>query len=107
MKMKMRLTLITLLLMLFTSGCSKYWYQESKTFNECKQDQAECFTELQKHSDFSNPTVEYEIEFMNDCMMEKGYIEVSQDKLPLDAKRQEPESSFHWRARGVAGSLKK
>jgi hypothetical protein len=92
---------------LFSAGCAKYWYQEGKSFGECKQDQAKCFAELQKHSDFSNPTVEYEIKFMNDCMMEKGYREVSQDKLPLDAKRQGPESSFHWRARGIAGTLTK
>jgi hypothetical protein len=51
--------------------------------------------------------MEYELKFMNDCMWKKGYREVSQEELPLDAKRQEPESSFHWRTRGIAGSLKK
>ncbi len=51
--------------------------------------------------------MEYEIKFMNDCMTAKNYREVSQDELPLDAKREEPDSSFHWRARGLSGTLKK
>ncbi|MFC1677282.1 hypothetical protein ACFL3G_09500 [Planctomycetota bacterium] len=92
---------------IFLTGCSKYWYQEGKSFEECKDARDECFAELQKRSDLSNLTVEYEIKFMNDCMTKKGYREVSQDELPLDAKRQEPDSSFHWRTRGLAGSLKK
>ena len=92
---------------IFLTGCSKYWYQEGKSFEECKNARNECFAELKKRSDLSNLTVEYEIKFMNDCMTKKGYREVSQDELPLDAKRQEPESSFHWRARGLAGTLKK
>ena len=103
----MKTKLIILLFILLTSGCSKYWYQQGKTFDECKQDHADCFAELQKRSDFSGSTVEYEIKFMNDCMMKKGYREVFQDKLPLDAKRQEPETSLHWRTRGIAGSLSK
>ena len=92
---------------IFLTGCSKYWYQEEKSFEECKNARDECFAELKKRSDLSNLTVEYEIKFMNDCMTKKGYREVSQDELPLDTKRQEPESSFHWRARGLAGTLKK
>ena len=57
----MKTKLILLLFMLLTTGCSKYWYQEGKTFDECKQDRAECFAGLEKHSDFANPTVKYEI----------------------------------------------
>jgi hypothetical protein len=34
--------------------------------------------------------MDYEIKFMNDCMVEKGYGGVSQGQLPLDAKRQVP-----------------
>ena len=103
----MKTKLIMLLFVLLTSGCSKYWYQEGKTFDECRWNRAECFAELQKRSDFSNMTMEYEINFMQDCMIKKGYRAVSQDELPLDVKRQEPESSLHWRSRGVAGALKK
>ncbi len=90
---------------IFLTGCSKYWYQEGKSFEECGNARNECFAELQKRSDLSNPMMEYEIKFMNDCMTEKGYREVSQDELSLDVKRQEPPSSFHWRARGLAGTL--
>ncbi len=92
---------------IFLTGCSKYWYQEGKSFEECKNARDECFAELKKRTDFSNPTMEYEIKFMNDCMTEKGYREVPQDELPLDIKRQEPDSLFHYRARGLAGTLKK
>jgi hypothetical protein len=44
---------------------------------------------------------------MNDCMTKKGYREVPQEELPLDVKRQEPDSTFHYRARGLAGMLKR
>ena len=108
MQVMQRLIIIFLLAILFAcTGCSTYWYHEGKGFEECKNARDECFAELQKRSDLSNLTVEYEIKFMNDCMTKKGYREVPQDELPLDAKRQEPESSFHWRARGLAGTLKK
>ncbi len=88
------------------SGCSTYWYQEGKTFEECRQARDACFAELQKRTDFSYPTVEYEIKFMNECMASKGYREVKNKELPLDARRQEPESTLHWRIRGLAGSVK-
>jgi len=105
----MRKLIISLFLssIFFLTGCSQYWYQEGKSFDECENARNECFTELRKRSDLSNLTVEYEIKFMNDCMTKKGYREVPQEELPLDIKRQEPESSFHWRARGLAGTLKK
>ena len=96
-----------ILAVLLTSGCSQYWFQEGKTFDECKRAHGECFADLQRRSDFSNPTMDYEIKFMDDCMAKKGYREATQDELPLDVKRQEPDSSFHWRARGIAGSLNK
>ena len=93
-------------LILFPAGCAKYWYQEGKSFDECKQAQAECFKELQKRTDFTSPTADYEIKYMNECMLAKGFREVSANELPIDVKRQAPESSLHWRARGVAGTLK-
>jgi PBP1b-binding outer membrane lipoprotein LpoB len=93
-------------LILFSAGCSKYWYQEGKSFDECKQARAECFEELKKRTDFSNPTADYEIKFMNECMQSKGFQEVSAKELPLDVRREEPETSLHWRTRGLAGSVK-
>jgi len=93
-------------LILFSAGCSKYWYQEGKSFQECKQARTECFEELKKRTDFSNPTADYEIKFMNECMQSKGYREVSAKELPLDVRREEPETTLHWRTRGLAGSVK-
>lgn len=55
-------------LFLLTSGCSKYWYQEGKTFEECRVDRAKCFEELKQRSDFSDSYADYEIKFMNECM---------------------------------------
>ena len=92
---------------LFSAGCTNYWYQEGKTFDECKRARDECFEELEKRTDFSSSTVNYEIKFMNECMHAKGYREVSAKKLPLDVKRGESESSLHWRTRGIAGTLAK
>ena len=103
-----KLMLLCLSLLVFCpAGCAKYWYQEGKSFNECQQAQRECFAELSRRSDFSSLTVDYEIEFMNECMRAKGYREVSEGELPMDVKRRNPESSLHWRSRGIAGSLEK
>ena len=103
--MKNLFLMFMLSLFLFQSGCAKYWYQEGKTFDECKQACAECFKELTKHTDFTSPTVDYEIKYMNKCMQEKGYREVSAKELPLSVKREEPETSLSWRARGIAGTI--
>jgi hypothetical protein len=105
--MQKRVLLCLGVLFLLFGGCAKYWYQEGMSFNECKQAQADCFAELSKRTDFSSPTVEYEIKYMNECMQAKGYREVSASELPIDARRQEPETSLHWRARGIAGSVDK
>jgi len=92
-------------LVFLPAGCAKYWYQEGKSFDECKKARAECFEELKKRTDFSSPTVEYEMKYMNECMQEKGYRQVSAKELPLEVRREEPESSLHWRTRGLAGTV--
>jgi hypothetical protein len=88
------------------SGCTQYWYQESKTFTECQQDRDACFTDLQKRSNLSGTTFDYEYKFMEQCMTGKGYRLVGEDKLPLDARRQEPDTTIHWRMKGIAGKMK-
>jgi hypothetical protein len=103
--MKLCMLLIVSGALCLLSGCAEYWYQEGKTFNECKAARAECFQELKKRTDFADPTAEYEVKFMNECMREKGYREVKADELPLSAKREEPDTALHWRARGLAGQL--
>lgn len=104
---RIALLIFVSVIFLFSSGCAKYWYQEGKSFEECEQARVECFQELQKRTNFSGQTVDYEIKYMNECMQKKGYREVSAKELPLDSKRQEPETSLHWRTRGLAGSLTK
>jgi hypothetical protein len=47
----------------------------------------------------------YEREFVANCMKEKGYELVPQDKLPMKVKREEPETSLYWRLNGTAGTL--
>ena len=98
--------MLQIVVLLSVSGCSTYWYQESKSFDECKQARQECRSEMLKRSDLTNVTVQYEVEFIKNCMMEKGYELVSQGELPIDAKREEAETSLHWRTHGVAGALK-
>ncbi len=100
------LTVILLASMCFLTGCAKYWYQEGKSFKECNLARQECRSELLKRSDLKNLTVQYEVKFAENCMTEKGYRLVSQDELPLDVKREEPDTSLHWRTNGVAGTLK-
>ena len=104
--MEKLIILLFLSSLIFLTGCSKYWYQEGKSFDECKQARGECRSELLKRSDFKNLTVQYEVKFIETCMTEKGYRSFSQGDLPLEAKREEPETSLHWRTHGVAGTLK-
>ena len=102
---KLLLLMLLSLLFLLPAGCAKYWYQEGKSFDECKQARAECFEGLTKRTDFTSPTVEYEMKYMNECMREKGYREVSAKELPMNVRREEPERSLHWRTRGLAGTV--
>ncbi|MCI0499880.1 MAG: hypothetical protein L0Y36_09410 [Planctomycetales bacterium] len=102
---KMVFLMVLSSLFLLSSGCATYWYQEGKSFDECKQAQSECFGKLTERTDFASPTADYEIKYMSECMRAKGYREVSANELPLDVKRKEPERSLHWRARGIAGTV--
>lgn len=89
--------------LIFQTGCFKYWYQEGKSFDECLNDREECFNELSKRTDFTDPS--YEHEYMDTCMQQKGYRSVFADDLPLDVKRESPESRKHWQEHGVAGTV--
>jgi hypothetical protein len=85
------------------SGCAKYWYQEGKTFEQCKQDRSDCLAELKRRSDFQKGSADYEFKFMAECMKKKGYRLVSESELPLDAKRERPDLTLHYRMKGLAG----
>ncbi len=63
--MKLLLKLLLVAVVLFTTGCASYWYQDGKTFDECKAARDKCFTELRKRTDFKGMTSDYEFKFMN------------------------------------------
>ena len=92
------------------AGCAKYYYQEGKSFNECARDRADCYVELQKRLAVQTQRPgEYEHKFMEDCMERKGYGLVTENKLPLSVKRQDPDSTLQGQLygyrRGIAGAL--
>lgn len=90
------------------AGCQPaYWYQEGRTFDESKADQADCRAELLKRTD-RNHMSDYERRFMENCMEQRGYRLVPDSGLPLDVKREEPNAvtAVPWnRFYGVAGSI--
>lgn len=94
--------------LLLAAGCQPvYWYQQSKTFDECKADFADCRAELLERSDRQHMS-DYERRFMENCMQQRGYRLVPSGDLPLDVKREEPNAvtAVPWnRFWGFAGSL--
>ena len=100
--------LLLLCLVCILVGCGRYYYQESKTYNECERDWASCVAELNKQKTVLDWGA-YEYKFVEDCMENKGYRLVDQNKLPLDAKRRDPDRStiglMRGRRQGVAGIL--
>ncbi len=95
-------------LVVLVTGCQRqYWYQEGKTFAECKADHEDCQAELLKRMDRRYPS-SYKHRFLEDCMQQRGYELIAEKHLPLDIKREDPEvpSDVPWiHAYGVAGTL--
>jgi len=104
---------LILLLMCFicrSVGCAKYYYQEGKTFEECAKDRANCLSDLKKRlGTISERPGNYEYKYIEDCMKRKGYKLVTENQLPLDAKRLDPDSSLQGQVYGyrrrIAGTL--
>jgi len=107
--MKSFTILLLLGLICLSAGCAKYYYQEGKTFEECAKDRIYCFSELKKRMSASETPGSYEYKYIEECMKSKGYKLVTENKLPLDAKRQYPDSSLQGQLygyrRGIAGTL--
>ena len=101
-----RFLIITVLLTLwcFLGGCNSYWYQEGKSFDQCSNDRGDCFSEVKKYYDLDN-IGKPEKEFMEDCMIRKGYILQTEDKLPPKVRRRDPDRSFYWFTNGLAGTV--
>jgi hypothetical protein len=92
------------------AGCDKYYYQEGKTFKECAQNRHECVTELKERLGVvSRRPGSYEYKFIEDCMKQRGYRLVTEGKLPLGAKRLDPDKSMRGKIygyrRGIAGAM--
>lgn len=108
--MKIFVALLLACLVCLSVGCAKYYYQEGKTFEQCAADRADCLSELKKRlgTEYQQPG-SYEYEFMEDCMNRKGYRLVTENELPLDVKRQDPDTSLRGQLygyrRGIAGEL--
>ena len=68
----LRFTVLAAVLLCFFVGCTTYWYQEGKTFEECKQDRLGCYEEMKKYSPDPENLGKYEFKVMKDCM--KRYL---------------------------------
>ena len=106
--MKSLTVLLSLSFVLLLAGCGRYYYQEGKTYNECARDWAGCVAQLQQQKKVLDWGA-YEYTFVEDCMKRKGYKLVGEGKLPLDAKRRDPDRStlglLRGRRQGVAGAV--
>ena len=107
--MKNFMVLLLLGLICLSAGCSKYYYQEGKSFEECAKDRIDSFSEMKKRMSTSETPGSYEYKFIEDCMKQKGYKLVTENKLPLDVKRLDPDTSLQGQLygarRGIAGTL--
>lgn len=89
----------------FLAGCTKYWYQEGKTFAECSQEVRECRYEMQKYRDDVQYSLGvYDLNFERDCMESRGYRLVKERNLPYRVRRQGPNTVIGEKY-GVAGIL--
>ena len=108
--MKRCMVLWALCLTCLLTGCAKYYYQEGKTFNQCAWDRADCLFELKKRlASHSDGWGDYRYKFLENCMKNRGYQLVTEDQLPLEVKRQDPDSGLrgylYGHRRGIAGAL--
>ncbi len=102
--MKSLIVVLSLSLVLLLAGCGRYYYQESKTYNECERDWASCVAQLQKQKKVLDWGA-YEYKFVEDCMKRSGYKLVGERKLPLAAKRRDPDRSTMGLLRGRRHSV--
>ncbi len=102
--------ILLVVLVCFCSGCAKYYYQEGRSYPQCLKDRADCLTELNKRLTVQSKSPGgYEHKFIEDCMKRRGYKLVTEDKLPLGAKRQDPAQTLrgmlYGQRRGIAGAV--
>lgn len=103
-------TVAALAVVCFVSGCAHYYYQEGKTLEECRQDAQACYADFKKYQAVENEEAlgrfnidyDYERDFLNTCMKDKGYSIVAENKLPLKVKRVDPDR-WSKKHHGLAG----
>jgi hypothetical protein len=94
---------LMVLLLCFVTGCATYWYQEGKTFEECKQENLECYEEMKRYSSNWEDLGSQEFELMEDCMGQRGYRLVTERELFVRVKREPADPNVPWMIHGVAG----
>ncbi len=85
-------------------GCTKYWYQDGKSFKEAKTDLASCQAQADQYSrdTGSGRGIDaYDGLLVRECMEERGYHRVAEKDLPARAIR---EASPVFGVTGVAGT---
>jgi hypothetical protein len=105
MKRVLCLTTLTVVVLCSLTGCTTYWYQEGKTFDECGQDRLACYEEMKKYSQDIDELGRYEFKYMEDCMVRRGYRLVTRHRLHVTVKREDPNLAVPWQVHGVAGFL--
>jgi hypothetical protein len=103
---RMRLAVVgaLLLALCILDGCTKYWYQEGRSFKQTSDDLEACQTEAARYSDVDRPRGmdAYDGKFVRRCMEERGYQLVAENELPLRARRESPPV---FGMPGVAGTI--
>jgi len=87
------------------SGCTSYWYQEGKTFDQCYIDLDNCRKEMVQHYEAGTGIYGYGKRYEESCMQERGYRLTKDSGLPLDVKRQDP-VVHAGEGYGAAGTIK-
>ncbi len=91
------------ILLCLTFGCA-YWYQPTKSYDQCDQDLQQCYEELQKYADMNSISY-YEVDFVKDCMRQKGYELLTEKNLPTNVRRRDPTVDSFWVLAGVSGTV--
>jgi len=106
--MRSGIVLLCVAAMCSCTGCAMYFYREGTSFDQAKSDCADCKSELEKRATTEKPG-DYEHKFVEDCMKRQGYDLVAEDKLPLGAKRERPDTSMwgflYGKRWGLAGAV--